>query len=99
MLLENKKVIIYGGGGAIGGAAARTFAREGAKVFLAGRTLAKLDRVARDISAAGGLVETAAVDALDEQAVDRHADAVAVKSGGVDVALNAVGIPHVQGTP
>ena len=33
-LLENKNAVIYGGGGAIGSAAARAFAREGAKVFL-----------------------------------------------------------------
>jgi predicted amino acid dehydrogenase len=37
MLLENKVAIIYGAGGAIGGAVARTFAREGAKVFLLSR--------------------------------------------------------------
>ena len=53
MLLENKKAVIYGAGGAIGGAIARAFAREGAKVFLAGRTLAKLDKVAQEISMRG----------------------------------------------
>jgi short subunit dehydrogenase-like uncharacterized protein len=47
MLLQNKKAEIYGGGGAIGGAVARAFVREGAMDFLAGRTLAKLDRVAK----------------------------------------------------
>ncbi|HSE80959.1 MAG TPA: SDR family oxidoreductase [Gaiellaceae bacterium] len=98
MLLQDKCAVIYGGGGAIGGAVARAFAREGARVFLAGRTLAGLDRVAEEISAAGGVVETAEVDALDEQAVQKHADAVAA-AAGIDIALNAVGIPHVQGTP
>src|SRR6266545_1250318 len=43
MLLENKNAVIYGGGGSVGGAVARAFAREGAKVFLAGRTMAALD--------------------------------------------------------
>jgi 3-oxoacyl-[acyl-carrier protein] reductase len=99
MLLENKNAVIYGGGGAIGGAVARAFAREGARVFLAGRTLAKLERVAREISAAGGRAESAKVDALDAQAVEKHADAVATKAGGIDIALNAVGIVHVQGPP
>ncbi|NOU98278.1 SDR family oxidoreductase [Paenibacillus sp. LMG 31456] len=99
MLLENKNAVIYGGGGAIGSAVARAFAREGARVFLAGRTLTKLDAVAEEISAAGGVVETAQVNALDEQSVEKHADAVASKAGGIDIALNAVGIFHVQGTP
>jgi len=62
---------------------ARAFAREGAKVFLAGRTLAKLNAVAKEISAAGGAAETAQVDALDEQAVEKHADAVAQKAGAL----------------
>jgi 3-oxoacyl-[acyl-carrier protein] reductase len=99
VLLEDKNAVVYGGGGAIGGAVARTFAREGARVFLAGRTPAKLDAVARDIEAAGGAAETALLDALDERAVDEHAGAVAAQAGGIDVAVNAVGIPHVQGTP
>ena len=37
--------------------------------------------------------------ALDEHAVAEHADAVAVAAGGIDIALNAVSCPHVQGTP
>jgi NAD(P)-dependent dehydrogenase (short-subunit alcohol dehydrogenase family) len=99
MLLEGKSAVIYGGGGAIGGAVARAFAREGARVFLAGRTRTKLDAVARDIASAGGRAEAADVDALDERAVEAHADAVAAMAGGIDIALNAVGIRHVQGTP
>jgi NAD(P)-dependent dehydrogenase (short-subunit alcohol dehydrogenase family) len=99
MLLQDKNAVIYGGGGAIGSAVARAFAREGANVFLAGRTLGTLDRVAEEISAAGGSAEAAEVDALDESAVADHADAVASRAGGIDVALNAVGILHVQGPP
>jgi NADP-dependent 3-hydroxy acid dehydrogenase YdfG len=45
-LLEGKTAIIYGGGGGIGGGVARTFAREGAKVFLAGPTRESLQAVA-----------------------------------------------------
>ena len=57
MLLEGKNAVIYGGGGSIGGAVARTFAREGANVFLAGRTREPLEMVASDIEKAGGRVE------------------------------------------
>jgi 3-oxoacyl-[acyl-carrier protein] reductase len=99
MLLGNKNAVIYGAGGAIGGAVARAFAREGAKVFLAGRTLAKLDAVAREISAARGTVETAQVDALDERSVEKYIAEVAKNAGGIDVSFNAIGIEDVQGTP
>jgi 3-oxoacyl-[acyl-carrier protein] reductase len=99
MLLANKKAVIYGGSGAIGGAVARAFAREGAKVFLAGRSLSKLEAVAEDIRVAGGVAETAQVDALDEQAVEKHAGEVAKKAGSIDVSFNAIGIEDIQGTP
>src|SRR6266571_5023604 len=89
-LLVGKTAIIYGGGGGIGGGVARTFAREGAKVFLVGRTREKLDAVAEDITSAGGSAEMAVVDALDEQAVDEHARAVASKAGSVDVSFNLI---------
>ena len=72
MLLENKNAVIYGGAGSIGGAVARAFAREGARVFLAGRTPARLEAVAGQIRSAGGAVETAKVDALDEFASRRR---------------------------
>lgn len=98
-LLANKTAIIYGGGGAIGGAAARVFAREGAQVFLAGRTEEKLAAVARDIGSAGGSAEIAPLDVLDEALVRSHADAVAARTGGIDIMLNAIGITHVQGQP
>ncbi len=99
MLLKNKNAVVYGGGGSIGGAVARAFAREGAKVFLAGRTLATLDKVAEEVSAAGGDAETARVDALDEEAVDRHADAVVEKAGGIDVSFNSISHGDVHGAP
>jgi NAD(P)-dependent dehydrogenase (short-subunit alcohol dehydrogenase family) len=98
LLLENKNAVIYGGGGAIGGAVARVFAREGARVFIAGRTQAKLDAVARDIAAAGGKVETAQVDVFDQHAVEEHADAIAATAGSIDIAINAVSVMHDQGT-
>jgi 3-oxoacyl-[acyl-carrier protein] reductase len=99
MLLEGKNAVIYGGGGSIGGAVARAFAREGATVHLAGRTLETLERVADDIRSAGGAAETAVVDALDEEAVDRHADDVAAAAGGIDISFNLITHPHTHGIP
>lgn len=99
MLLEDRNAVIYGGGGSIGGAVARAFAREGARVFLAGRTLPRLERVAEELRSAGGVAETARVDALDENAVDAHADAVAAAAGGIDISFNLISHGDVQGTP
>jgi 3-oxoacyl-[acyl-carrier protein] reductase len=99
MLLEGRNAVIYGGGGAVGAGVARVFAREGARVFLAGRTAAKLDAVATAIRAVGGAAEVAVLDALDEAAVDEHADAVVAAAGSFDICFNLVSIDDVQGTP
>jgi NAD(P)-dependent dehydrogenase (short-subunit alcohol dehydrogenase family) len=95
--LENKIAIIHGGAGAIGAEVARAFARAGSRLFLAGRTLGRVEAVAAELRAAGGRAEAAAVDALDPAAVNAHADDVAARAGGIDIVLNAVGIDHVQG--
>jgi 3-oxoacyl-[acyl-carrier protein] reductase len=92
MLLENKHAVIYGAGGPIGAAVACAFAREGARVSLAGRTRAKLDELAREIATASGdVAEIAQVDALDDEAVQRHADRLVEEVGGIDICFNAVG--------
>jgi NAD(P)-dependent dehydrogenase (short-subunit alcohol dehydrogenase family) len=100
MLLKNKVAVIYGAGGAIGGAVARAFAREGARLFLTGRTKPPVDAVAKDI-AAGITAEVAQVDALDEQAIDNHLRSVVDKAGRVDISFNAIGLPDrtIVGVP
>src|SRR5688572_1438662 len=99
MLLEDKNAVVYGGSGSVGGAVARAFAQEGAHVFLAGRTLTTLHEVAAEIRSAGGVAETAQVDALDVEAVEEHAEEVTEKAGGIDVSFNAIFNEDVQGAP
>ena len=65
LLLEDKNAVVYGAAGAVGSAVARAFAREGAHVFLAGRTAATLEALAAEIRAAGGKADFSVVDALD----------------------------------
>lgn len=95
-MLKDKVAVIYGAGGAVGGAIARAFAREGARLYLTGRTLEPVEIVAKEIVAAGGSAESAEVDALDEQAVDEHLQSVVDKAGRVDISFNAVGIPSTN---
>ena len=98
-LLMGKNAVIYGGGGSIGGAVARAFAREGARVFLAGRTAERLEAVAKGIRDAGGVAETALADATNERAVNQHADHVAAAAGSLDISMNVIQHGDVQGTP
>jgi NAD(P)-dependent dehydrogenase (short-subunit alcohol dehydrogenase family) len=102
MMLTNKVAVIYGAGGAIGGAIARAFAREGATLFLTGRRSGPVEAVVEDIASAHtstggrGSAEAAEVDALDEQAIERHLQSVIDKVGRVDISLNTIGIPDAK---
>lgn len=99
MLLDGKNAVIYGAAGGIGCAVARTFAREGACVFVVGRTQSTLDAVVEDIRTAGGEAHSTALDVLDERAVDAFADDVAAPAGGIDISFNLISHGDVQGTP
>jgi 3-oxoacyl-[acyl-carrier protein] reductase len=99
VLLEDKNAVIYGGGGSIGGAVARALGREGARVFLTGRTKATLEEVAEQVRSAGGAAETAELDALDAKAVEEHAGAVAAEAGSLDISMNVITHPATHGTP
>ena len=96
-MLKNKIAIIYGASGGIGGAVARAFADQGARLFLTGRDQVAVDAVAKDLDSA----VAAQVDALDEQAIDTHLQSVIDSAGRIDISFNAVGIPnsHILGVP
>jgi 3-oxoacyl-[acyl-carrier protein] reductase len=99
MQLEGKVAIVYGAGGAMGGAVARAFVAEGARLFVAGRTLSKVQAVADEIESAGGWAQAAEVDIDDRDRVERHADEVLAAAGRIDVSFNAAGMDAVQNTP
>jgi NAD(P)-dependent dehydrogenase (short-subunit alcohol dehydrogenase family) len=98
--LENKVAIVYGDG-TVGSAIAKAFARNGASVFLTGRTATKLQTIADEILSSGGAIEIARIDALDELAVQEHMSEVIKKVGKIDISFNAIGIPQkdIQGIP
>jgi 3-oxoacyl-[acyl-carrier protein] reductase len=90
MLLENKVAVIYGAGGAIGGAVTRAFTREGASVFLAGRTEQKLNSLADEIRSYGGKAEISKVDPLDEDAVNQFVQRVIKQTRQIDISFTVV---------
>jgi 3-oxoacyl-[acyl-carrier protein] reductase len=90
-LLESKYAVVFGAGGSIGAAVAKEFAAEGAQVFLAGRTKARLDAVANQITAADGEPQTNVVDALDDADVNRYLDGVAKQAGKIDIVVDLTG--------
>ena len=80
MMLKGEVAVIYGAGGAIGGAVAAPSRPKGPGCST-GRQRAPVEALATEIVSAGGSAEAAEVDALNEQAVDRHLQSVIDKAG------------------
>ncbi len=99
MLLNDRTALVYGASGAVGGAVARAFAREGARVVLAARNPETLEMVRADIVNGGGRAIVWPVDATDHAAVERHLDEVVAEFGPVRIMFNAVGLDDTQGEP
>ena len=85
-----KTVIVTGAGSGIGRGIAERFAAEGANVVLAGRTRAKLERVAATLDAARTLVQPC--DVARYEAVQALVDAALQRFGGLDVMVNNAGV-------
>ncbi|MFG1797631.1 SDR family NAD(P)-dependent oxidoreductase [Nocardia sp. NPDC049149] len=99
MRLNDKNAVVYGAAGSIGGAVARAFAREGAHVYLVGRTEKTLEAVADEIIGGGGRATVAQVDVHDRASVAAHADQVVEQGGSLDISFNAVNVNEVQDIP
>jgi len=97
-LLDGKAAVIYGAAGGVGTAVAKAFAREGARVFLTGRTENSLKRIADDISSTGGVADVSKVDALSSEAVESHLNRVVAKAGKLDISFNLIGTSVAMGS-
>src|SRR2546428_11183576 len=90
-LLDGKVAVFYGAVGGVGASVAKAFAREGATVFLTGRTENSLNLIAREISSTGGVADVSKVDALSPESVEAHLHKVVAKAGKLDVSFNLIG--------
>jgi NAD(P)-dependent dehydrogenase (short-subunit alcohol dehydrogenase family) len=97
MMLTNKNAVIYGAGDSLGGAVGLGLAEAGATVYLTSRHLSNAAKIADRIVAAGGRAEAAEVDALDEDAVKRHAEGIVRTAGTLDISFNLINIGDTQG--
>ncbi len=88
-VLAGKAALVTGGGSGIGAGIARTFAKQGAKVALVGRTLEKLENVAKEIRDAGGTASTHACDVREYAALEAAINTAASSFGRLDLLVNS----------
>ncbi|MEU4893578.1 glucose 1-dehydrogenase [Streptomyces sp. NPDC044780] len=96
-LLADKVAFVTGAGRGIGAAAARLFAREGARVLLAARTEAQIKAVAEEIRATGGTADHVVCDLADAASVRAAVDRAVELYGRLDVAFNNGATSHQPG--
>lgn len=89
--LTGKTVIVTGGAGGIGSATARRFGAEGAKVAIFDLNLEAGQKVADEITAAGGQAAAFKVDITDRASVDAGVAGVQQQLGPIDVLVNNAG--------
>lgn len=90
-ILNGKHAVVFGAAGSIGAAVAKEFAAEGAEVFLAGRTKAGVEAIAKEIAATGSRAHAASLDSTDDAAVNRFIDNVVEDAGKIDVVIDLTG--------
>ena len=90
-ILHGKTALIFGAGGAIGSTVATTFAREGATLFLSGRHIDSVNKIAEQIKSSGYDAASDLVDAVNEDKVNKYFEKVFKKTGKIDIVFNAIG--------
>jgi NAD(P)-dependent dehydrogenase (short-subunit alcohol dehydrogenase family) len=96
-ILSNKVAIITGASSGIGYAAAKLFAREGAKVVVSGRRQAELDALVAEIEAADGQAVAVAGDVRDEDLAKSLVQVAVERFGGLDIAFDNAGTTGEMG--
>lgn len=91
--LKGKTALVFGAGGGLGGAIARTLAREGAKIAVADLDRDAAQATADAIAAAGATAMVLEWDLADLALIDGHLRTIESRFGAVEVLVNNTGGP------
>jgi sorbose reductase len=90
--LHGKNALVTGGSSGIGERVALAYVQAGAQVAIAARSSDALEKVTRDIAAAGGKVMPICCDVTKPEQVTSMLDQVTAELGGIDIAVCNAGI-------
>jgi NAD(P)-dependent dehydrogenase (short-subunit alcohol dehydrogenase family) len=92
--LAGRVAVVTGGGRGIGAATAGRLAALGARVIVAARTEDQVARVAREITAAGGMARAKTCDVTDPSSIAALAEFARTTLGPVGILVNNAGVAH-----
>ncbi len=90
--LKNKVAVVFAASGAIAGAVAKSFAQNGAKVYVSGRDLVAITALVEDIKQTGGWAKAHQVDAMNENEIDLYLQQIVEENGRLDIVFNGIGV-------
>lgn len=91
--IKGKTALVLGAGGGLGGAIARSLAREGVKVAVGNRSAEGAERTVGEIRKAGGEAMPVVWDLGDLSLIDPRVAEVETVFGGIDILVNNTGGP------
>ena len=94
--LTGQVALVTGASAGLGVRFARTLAAAGAKVAITARRLDRLEALAAEITAAGGVCEPIALDVTDADQIVAAVDRAETELGPVSILVNNAGIPDAQ---
>lgn len=91
--LHGKTALVFGAGGGLGGAIARSLAKEGAQLALADINAEAVEQLAQELRQTGAKVVSLEWDLADLSLIEPHIARIEHELGGVDILLNNTGGP------
>ena len=98
-ILQGKTAIVTGASSGIGMATAQLFAREGASLVVTARRTSELEKLAAEVTAAGGRIRICAGDIRDDALARALVETAIGEFGGLDIAFNNAGTLGEMGAP
>lgn len=96
--LKDKTAVVTGGGGVLCGGFAKAIAKTGAKVAVLDLNEAAAQKVADEITEAGGIAIGVSANVLKKESLENAKKIVNEKLGSVDILLNGAGGNNPKGT-
>ncbi|MHC4337686.1 MAG: SDR family NAD(P)-dependent oxidoreductase [Planctomycetota bacterium] len=92
--LSGKVAIVTGASRGVGKAVCLAFAKEGAGIVLAARSVGKLEETAEGVTEVGGRAEIVVGDLCEEEALKNVVKVTKEKFGRLDIVVNNAGVTH-----